>query len=387
MSVRVKDILGLATLKDAKVVCGEAGLKREVTRVNFTDSPLDEEDPGYRLVAQGDLYIHSFYENPKERSTQIQQLIEFYVKSGSSCCIGVEFHEVTFSKEVIDFANANDYPIILIANDVPFGKLIQEISELILTEQIDSHCEDKINRILFENPSVREQNELLQFLVPHLPENFICVNIVYPQLSSLRFKSLKNDLWSKLKLNFFKHRKGGFLILNYDIYNLEIHNMTSLLSILEHYGEGFRIGVSSKGSKNFVQRIKEAHYSCKIGEITAEKISYYDDVSIYMILLSVQNTQLMQIFVEKILAPLREYSNRHGMDMIETIKIYIGTDGDYKKAAALLHTHINTVRFRIQKAQSLLGYEENHFFFMEQVSMALKMETLIKNFNLHKETE
>ena len=60
MGITVNDILKLEILKNAELACGAAGLNREVMRVNFTDSPLDPEDPGYALVSQGDLYIHSF---------------------------------------------------------------------------------------------------------------------------------------------------------------------------------------------------------------------------------------------------------------------------------------------------------------------------------------
>ena len=76
MSITVKDILSLPLLKNAELAAGESGLSREVLRVNFTDSPLNPENPGYALVSRGDLYIHSFYTD-MENEDQIYNLIQF----------------------------------------------------------------------------------------------------------------------------------------------------------------------------------------------------------------------------------------------------------------------------------------------------------------------
>ena len=383
MSVTVNDILGLNTLKSAQLICGKKGLKNEVSRVNFTDSPLNGVDPGYQLVAKGDLYIHSFYDDPNESVQQTMELLNFYINSGSACCIGVKYHSTLLPQQVVDMADKNNYPIIMIDNDVPFGKIIQEISELILTEQIDILCEDKLNRILFENISAREKNELLQFLLPSIPQKFICININYSQLNQLQFKTLKNNIWLNFKINFFRHNNGAFFILDKNIYTIPIESMDSLLNQFKYYGEDFCIGVSSLGNKgdDVVKYFKEAYYSCKIGQITNEKISYYDNASIYMMLLSLQNTDFLHSFSNKILSPLREYSTRHSVDMIETIKTFIATDGDYKESALRLNTHINTIRFRIQKAQNLLGFEKSLFTFIEHISMAFKIENLYENFD------
>ena len=59
MGIQVRDVLALDLLTDAKLVAGKAGLDREVLRVNFTDCPLWECDPGYSLVQKGDVYILS----------------------------------------------------------------------------------------------------------------------------------------------------------------------------------------------------------------------------------------------------------------------------------------------------------------------------------------
>ena len=79
MSITVKDILQLDVLKNSELIAGKNGLNREVLRVNFTDCPLEPEDPGYKLVEKGDLYIHSFYID-RIADDLIYNIIQFYIK-------------------------------------------------------------------------------------------------------------------------------------------------------------------------------------------------------------------------------------------------------------------------------------------------------------------
>ena len=61
MSITVRDIMELNLLRDSEIISGKNGLDREVTRVNFTDCPIQFNDLEYTLALKGDLYIRSLY--------------------------------------------------------------------------------------------------------------------------------------------------------------------------------------------------------------------------------------------------------------------------------------------------------------------------------------
>jgi DNA-binding PucR family transcriptional regulator len=81
--------------------------------------------------------------------------------------------------------------------------------------------------------------------------------------------------------------------------------------------------------------------------------------------------------MKEVLDPLYEYDENYKLDLINTIEIYINNDGNFKKAALIMGQHENTIRYRISVAKKILNLENNHFSFIEQVSIALKIRTLL----------
>ncbi len=75
--------------------------------------------------------------------------------------------------------------------------------------------------------------------------------------------------------------------------------------------------------------------------------------------------------------PLKEYDEYYNSDIVNTVEVYLENNGDFKKTAQILHQHENTVRYRILKAKKLLDLKNDHLKFIEQISLALKMDKII----------
>lgn len=82
-------------------------------------------------------------------------------------------------------------------------------------------------------------------------------------------------------------------------------------------------------------------------------------------------------FYREVFMPLKEYDEYYNSDIVNTVEVYLENKGDFKKTAQILHQHENTVRYRILKAKKLLDLENDHLKFIEQISLALKMEKII----------
>lgn len=376
MSITVNDILQLSILKGAKLVTGKEGLSREVSRVNFTDCPL-EGDMGYSLVIKGDLYIRSFYMDQNDEK-QIYDIIDFYIKTESSCCLGLNYYLTEIPEKVLNLANKNHYPIIIIDDNTSYGELIRDISELIMTEQMDLLSENKIDRLLYDTLSTKEIADISGYLISKLPAHYLIVSIDYGELSAFQLKFLKNDLSSQFNLRLLRYHNGGFLVLDANKYHDTTHFLEQLTKLLLHYGADFNIGISRNYKQGtFSACLKEAHSAQRIGRLTEQNVTYYDSLTVYNLLMPLCDQEVSRQYCEKILMPLKEYGNRHSIDLLETISIYLSNNGDYKKTASILNSHENTIRFRIGKAMGLLGFEKEPFMFIEQMSIALKMEKLI----------
>ena len=72
-----------------------------------------------------------------------------------------------------------------------------------------------------------------------------------------------------------------------------------------------------------------------------------------------------QDFVDKLLAPIAQDSV-----LIRTIATWMRTNRSYDDTAALLHTHPNTIRYRLEKASQLLGHSLTEDRFLMQLRLA-----------------
>jgi sugar diacid utilization regulator len=54
-----------------------------------------------------------------------------------------------------------------------------------------------------------------------------------------------------------------------------------------------------------------------------------------------------------LLAPLTDYDVRHGSDLVQTLRVFLEANGAWQQAAASLHVHVNTLRYRMGRIEDL----------------------------------
>lgn len=72
-------------------------------------------------------------------------------------------------------------------------------------------------------------------------------------------------------------------------------------------------------------------------------------------LLTYLDTPSVQGFVDALLAPLREASASTSIDLMQTLRVFLATDGSWSEASSRLDIHRHTLRYRIRKIEELLG--------------------------------
>ena len=371
MSVTVRDILQLDILSSAEVIAGKNGLDRQVLRVNFTDCPINRIADS-KLIMCGDVFIRSFYAD-KDSEENIYDAISFYIQMGSSCCIALNEFVPQFPESAIELANSRDYPIIHIDGTVSYGALIQNISELIMSDQAEWILENKISRLLDPNLSAVEQSDIFRQLAPHIQSDYAVVHVTFRELTVRRFQMLKKDLATHFELRFLQYSKGGFFILPFLGKEKTADMLDQILPTLSYYDPCCSVGYStiSHGARQFSSAFRQALSADEIGKVMGASRMCYDDLSVYQLLLPLRNHDALKGFCKEVLTPLKN------LNLLETVSIYFECNGDVKKTAAILNRHENTVRFRINQAKSELGLEE--YEFIEKVSIALKAEKIFSH--------
>ena len=71
------------------------------------------------------------------------------------------------------------------------------------------------------------------------------------------------------------------------------------------------------------------------------------------LLLALQDQDVLDAFRESLLAPLEEYDSSHGSALVATLRAFLETGGRWQETADLLHVHVNTLRHRLERVESL----------------------------------
>lgn len=85
------------------------------------------------------------------------------------------------------------------------------------------------------------------------------------------------------------------------------------------------------------------------------RVIHFDDLGVYRLLHLVRGEQELFSFFEETIGPLVRYDNEKNTSLVKTLEAYFECGGNLRKMAEKLFTHYNTVTYRIERIQQILG--------------------------------
>lgn len=86
-------------------------------------------------------------------------------------------------------------------------------------------------------------------------------------------------------------------------------------------------------------------------------ILHFDEMGIYRLLYSVNDTALLKEMSEVPLQPLLDYDAKHHANYVETLECYLKYNGSIQAVSEAMYTHRNTIIYRISNIKKLLKSE------------------------------
>jgi sugar diacid utilization regulator/GAF domain-containing protein len=126
----------------------------------------------------------------------------------------------------------------------------------------------------------------------------------------------------------------------------------------------------------FPDSFRQARFALSATAPPHQPVMVFEDLGVLQFLLTPSERADLDRFVERTLGVLLAYDERHKTQLVPTIEAYLACDCNLFRAAERLFVHPKTVRYRIQRMQSLTGLrcsrQEDRF----NLQLALKILNL-----------
>lgn len=119
------------------------------------------------------------------------------------------------------------------------------------------------------------------------------------------------------------------------------------------------IGVSgaAPGSAALRGAVDEARHVRGLAELRQARVAVAtaDEVDSHMLLIASVPDDVRQTFRTRVLGPVLRYDSSHSSELVSTLQVFLECSGSWQRTAELLHVHVNTLRYRMQRVEELTG--------------------------------
>ncbi|WP_223590478.1 PucR family transcriptional regulator [Neobacillus bataviensis] len=168
--LKVADILNRKHFENARVIAGHDGVQQIVKWVHVVEAT------SIRNLLNGHELILSTGVAWKDNvDLFISMVKQFYKNNAAGLCIEIGTYVSEIPAEVIEFANENQFPIIIFEEEVPFVEITQDIHSVIINQQyqkiadLEDYSQSLNKRLL----TIETYEDILQFIFSALDVQII----------------------------------------------------------------------------------------------------------------------------------------------------------------------------------------------------------------------
>lgn len=377
--MRLKDLIEKVNPNWIHLVGGEKGLNRNVDWVHMVGS-VEIAD-----FLKGNEIAFTTGVGLRENNTLMMLVESVYKNHASGMIINVGPYIQTIPQEVIDFADAKDFPIFESPWEVHLADMMRIFSIAIQESQQKSLELSALFRYaIFTSekkelyvPSLVEKDYSLQW-------NYTVLLISFRDPKEKYLKEIENDLINNFSKNVVfkdnsrivcilanKNEKEASFYAQQLCINLKKGLEASFyMSIgptsfgLLHLFESYSIAVKML---SYIQAIKQENEVCN-----------YDSMGILRLLMHIDDVKYFKSYYQKTVMKIDVYDAMNQTNLMNTLKVYLKCNGSTQKSAKLLFVHRNTVLYQLKKIEEILGMDLNDFSNRMECAAGIMAEILRK---------
>lgn len=372
MAICCRDLFQLKNFSKAKLLAGEKGLNREISW------PYVRTTESISQWLYGEELIFVIYTDLRTDDDSFLLLIEECIeKKLSGIVVLIDEKDIeSIPKSVIDKANEEDFPIIVMPWNIKLIDITQEILfKLEQKQEEKKNAKRFLESIIFSQDHLQEDiHALAEFYNIKLrPFHYVCIfKIKTPSNASYDLEQINKHIIHSLE--------EAINTENQTLIPMEYANNLMFLIFSNDYNEGEKSVEAVEAVFNLVNsryaevenslsfsRIRELNSDIKISYKEAfkalsmidiynrdSKIIKYKELGIIRWLVELSDIKEIQRYCYENLGPILEYDKKHGMDLMGTLKCYFQNNRHLLKTSQELFIHRNTLLYRLSTIKELL---------------------------------
>ena len=398
-----KDMMQIPELTEVlKLKAGENGLQKSVRWIYFADC-LQCVKSEYKIenYIHGDEFVvltnPSVTDDSKKLMALIHQMYEYRITA-----LGI--NEGQISEELIEYCEEKNLPLFELPEKYPLIDLSQIICRKLVLEENDRNAAEQLFSSILDAEHLSRERVMAQarYLNIDLEGSFFVAEFAFTSKkaesgcenedSLAAGRNVKPMIHSELS-GYIKQdililpQAGSILALIPDREETESCIKEIFSGIVDRaqreYGMDLRIGVGN--SKAYLDEVKksrnEASAALRAAEVSGLKgnIFFYRDQGIYTLLSHVDDTRILDTYVEEKLGKLLQADELNDGKLSETLENYLNCSCNAKKTAEEMFLHRNTLNYRLKKIREILDCDLEKL----DTCLELKLAFLIWRYRYH----
>ena len=361
----VMEMLSHPTFSDFRLITNRSGLNNRIRNANILDwesgEALDE------TFSPGDFVVTSLA--PYRDAPEIADLIvEALIEKNIAALAIKDIYFSNVPEYISELADKRRIPIFMFT-EASTADVIHALKSEMSFFEINQSATRRMREILYQTIDEADIDILAREINPFFTNNLICAFGI-----PFDFES-KEMILEQMATDYQNHLNAisvdpevSYSILFFSVGICIIYTdqrskrdlREGLRSLVEQFAvdlEDFAIGFSDQMGRlsDIGLAAKQAIYASADAYMNHMDLQNYSDMGITRVLCPLRGDYWMRSYYEDMLDRISDYDEKHDAHLFETIKDYIHSDGDINAAAEISFQHPNTIRYRIKKAQEILG--------------------------------
>lgn len=271
------------------------------------------------------------------------------------------------SKEIIQYCDEQDFPLITIPWEIHLADVIKDFSMRCIMSEREDRQISKYFINAFLNPEQIEisRSELLTYFDVDGDFQVLLISIENSdQYDSIELRRISFQLqlyFEKIssKYSFFWFDSYFVLIVNNLLEKDFVDLINSMYKRVQRKMKDrfIHIGVGTQvhDLRNVVKGYKRAKATVEMAMHFNKPILFFKDMGVYQILFTIEDKDLLENIYKEELKILIEYDKKHHTEFEKTLYYYLKYNASPQKIASVMYTHRNTINYRISKIKQLLN--------------------------------